>query len=202
MLGAHLDSWHTRHGRDRQRRRRRRSSMEAFRILKTLGLSDAPHAPPRALERRRAGTARRARLRARAPRGRGQQGCAREDVGVLQHRSGQGPDLRLVSREQRRADADLRRVARAVQGPAARRAEERASGRSAARITSPSSRAGVPGFNPIQDYVDYDVREHHTNADTAERIKESDLKQNAIILAAFVYHAAMRAEMLPSPVRK
>src|SRR6185503_19416788 len=33
--------------------------------------------------------------------------------------------------------------------------------------------AGVPGFNPIQDYVDYDVREHHTNADTVERIKES-----------------------------
>jgi len=61
---------------------------------------------------------------------------------------------------------------------------------------------GVPGFNPIQDYVDYDVREHHTNADTVERIKESDLRQNAMILAAFVYHAAMRAEMLPSPVRK
>src|SRR4030095_13030357 len=61
--------------------------------------------------------------------------------------------------------------------------------------------AGVPGFNPIQDYVDYDGREHHTNADTAERIKETDLRQNAMILAAFVYHAAMRAEMLPSPVR-
>ena len=62
--------------------------------------------------------------------------------------------------------------------------------------------AGVPGFNPIQDYVDYDVREHHTNADTAERIKEADLKQNAIILASFIYHAAMRAEMIPSAVRK
>jgi Zn-dependent M28 family amino/carboxypeptidase len=62
--------------------------------------------------------------------------------------------------------------------------------------------AGVPGFNPIQDYVDYDVREHHTNADTAERIKPADLKQNAVVLASFLYHAANRAEAIPSPVRK
>jgi hypothetical protein len=63
-------------------------------------------------------------------------------------------------------------------------------------------RAGIPGFNPIQDYVDYDVRLHHTNADTYERVNPMDLKQNAIILASFVYHTAMRAQMLPSAVRK
>ena len=62
--------------------------------------------------------------------------------------------------------------------------------------------AGMPGFNPIQDYVDYDVREHHTNADTAERIKEADLKQNAMILASFSIMPPMRAEMIPSPVRR
>ncbi len=62
--------------------------------------------------------------------------------------------------------------------------------------------AGVPGFNPVQDYVDYDVREHHTNADTSERVKEQDLRQNAVILASFLYHAAMRAEPLPSPIRR
>ena len=62
--------------------------------------------------------------------------------------------------------------------------------------------AGVPGFNPIQDYTDYDVREHHTNADTPERIKVDDLKQNAIVLASFIYHAAMRTEPIPSAVRK
>jgi Zn-dependent M28 family amino/carboxypeptidase len=61
---------------------------------------------------------------------------------------------------------------------------------------------GVPGFNPIQDYTDYDVREHHTNADTAERIKVDDLKQNAIVLASVIYHAANRTEPIPSPVRK
>jgi carboxypeptidase Q len=61
---------------------------------------------------------------------------------------------------------------------------------------------GVPGFNPIQDYVDYDVREHHTNADTAERVAEDDLKQNAMVLAAFIYHAAMRPDMIPSGGRQ
>ena len=62
--------------------------------------------------------------------------------------------------------------------------------------------AGVPGFNPVQDYVDYDVRLHHTNADTFERVNEQDLKQNAVVLAAFLYHAATRTEMIPSAVRK
>jgi Zn-dependent M28 family amino/carboxypeptidase len=62
--------------------------------------------------------------------------------------------------------------------------------------------AGVPGFNPVQDYVDYDVREHHTNVDTSERVKEQDLRQNAIILASFVYHAAMRNDPIPSAIRK
>jgi Zn-dependent M28 family amino/carboxypeptidase len=59
------------------------------------------------------------------------------------------------------------------------------------------TREGMPGFNPIQDYVGYDVREHHTNVDTADRVKEQDLKQTAIILASFVYHAAMRTERIP-----
>ena len=56
---------------------------------------------------------------------------------------------------------------------------------------------GIPGFNPIQDYTDYDVRLHHTNADTAERVKEVDLRQCAVVLASFAYHAAQRAEMIP-----
>jgi hypothetical protein len=59
--------------------------------------------------------------------------------------------------------------------------------------------AGLPGFNPVQDYVDYDVRTHHTNVDTFERVREDDLKQAAIILASFAYHAAVRAEKMPRP---
>ena len=44
--------------------------------------------------------------------------------------------------------------------------------------------AGVPGFNPIQDYVNYDVRTHHTNMDTVERLNQDDIKQAAIVMAA------------------
>lgn len=56
---------------------------------------------------------------------------------------------------------------------------------------------GIPGFTPIQDYTNYDVRLHHTNVDTAEYVKGADLKQNAIVLASFAYHAAQRSARIP-----
>jgi carboxypeptidase Q len=58
---------------------------------------------------------------------------------------------------------------------------------------------GLPGFNPVQDYRDYDVRTHHTNVDTYERVRETDLQQAAVIMASFAYHAAMRNEKMPRP---
>jgi len=63
----------------------------------------------------------------------------------------------------------------------------------------PFVRAGVPAFNAIQDYRDYDVRTHHTNQDFHERVAPEDLKQAAIVLATFAYHAAMREGKLPGP---
>jgi carboxypeptidase Q len=59
--------------------------------------------------------------------------------------------------------------------------------------------AGVPGFNPIQDYVNYDVRTHHTNMDTVERLQEKDIQQAAIAMAWFAYQSAMVDERLPRP---
>ena len=56
---------------------------------------------------------------------------------------------------------------------------------------------GVPGFTPIQDYATYDVRTHHTNVDTYERVREEDLRQNAVSLAWFAYNAAMMNERFP-----
>jgi carboxypeptidase Q len=56
---------------------------------------------------------------------------------------------------------------------------------------------GIPGFTPIQDYTNYDVRLHHTNVDTAEYVKLDDLKQNAIVLASFAYQAAQRSARIP-----
>ncbi len=64
----------------------------------------------------------------------------------------------------------------------------------------PFNQAGVPGFTAIQDYRDYDVRTHHTNMDFHERVSDEDLKQSAIVLAAFAYQAAMwDGDILPNP---
>jgi carboxypeptidase Q len=57
--------------------------------------------------------------------------------------------------------------------------------------------AGVPGFNPIQDYVNYDIRTHHTNMDTAERVNVDDLRQAAIVMATFAYQSANLDRKLP-----
>jgi hypothetical protein len=62
--------------------------------------------------------------------------------------------------------------------------------------------ANVPGFNPIQDYVNYDVRTHHTNMDTAERLDVRDIGQAAASMAWFAYNAAMMTEKIPRPVSK
>jgi Zn-dependent M28 family amino/carboxypeptidase len=58
---------------------------------------------------------------------------------------------------------------------------------------------GIPGFNAIQDYVTYDVRTHHTNVDTYERVRPEDLKQNAIVLAWYALNMATTDEKLPRP---
>jgi Zn-dependent M28 family amino/carboxypeptidase len=56
---------------------------------------------------------------------------------------------------------------------------------------------GLPGFQFIQDPVEYGSRTHHSNMDVYERIQASDMMKNAVIVASFVYHAANRDEKLP-----
>jgi len=58
-------------------------------------------------------------------------------------------------------------------------------------------RVGLPGFQFIQDELDYDTRTHHTNLDVYDRARPDDLKQAAVVLATFLYDAAMRPEPLP-----
>jgi Zn-dependent M28 family amino/carboxypeptidase len=58
-------------------------------------------------------------------------------------------------------------------------------------------RVGLPGFQFIQDPLDYDTRTHHTNLDVYDLARPTDLQQASVILAAFLYDAAMRPEMLP-----
>lgn len=56
---------------------------------------------------------------------------------------------------------------------------------------------GVPGFQFIQDQVEYNTRTHHTNMDTYDHLVADDLKQAAVIIASFVYHTAQREAMIP-----
>ena len=56
---------------------------------------------------------------------------------------------------------------------------------------------GLPGFQFIQDEIEYDTRTHHSNQDVFDRIQADDLMQAATIMAAFVYNAAMIDEKLP-----
>jgi len=56
---------------------------------------------------------------------------------------------------------------------------------------------GIPGFQFIQEPLDYDSRTHHSNMDTYERLQPNDLAQAAFVEAIFVYNAAMRDQMLP-----
>ena len=56
---------------------------------------------------------------------------------------------------------------------------------------------GIPGFQFIQDPLDYGTRTHHSNMDNYEALQPEDLAQAAAVEATFVYNAAMREQMLP-----
>jgi hypothetical protein len=64
---------------------------------------------------------------------------------------------------------------------------------------------GLPGFQFIQDEVEYGTRTHHSNMDTYERVQEPDMKLNAAVIASFAFHAANRPGLFPrkgaTPIR-
>jgi carboxypeptidase Q len=62
--------------------------------------------------------------------------------------------------------------------------------------------AGVPGFNPIQDYANYDVRTHHTNMDTVDRVDMGELRQSAAAMAWWAYCASVETAKIPRPAVK
>ena len=61
----------------------------------------------------------------------------------------------------------------------------------------PFDAVGLPGFQFIQDPLNYESKVHHSNLDVVEEAVPEDLQQASAILASFVYHAAMRDAMLP-----
>jgi carboxypeptidase Q len=56
---------------------------------------------------------------------------------------------------------------------------------------------GLPGFQFIQDPMDYDTRTHHSNMDTVDRLHEFDMEQAAVVEAIFLYNTAQRDAMMP-----
>ena len=59
------------------------------------------------------------------------------------------------------------------------------------------------GVQFIQDPIEYETRTHHSNMDVYDRLQPEDLKQISVIVAGFVYDAAMRDQMLPrKPIEK
>jgi Zn-dependent M28 family amino/carboxypeptidase len=56
---------------------------------------------------------------------------------------------------------------------------------------------GIPGFQFIQDEIEYDTRTHHTNMDTYDHLVPADLKQAATVIASFVYNTAQLDQKIP-----
>jgi carboxypeptidase Q len=61
----------------------------------------------------------------------------------------------------------------------------------------PFNDVGLPGFQFVQDPVEYSTHSHHTNMDVYDRLQAEDLMKNAVIIASFAYHAANRDTLLP-----
>src|SRR5437879_13817327 len=62
---------------------------------------------------------------------------------------------------------------------------------------------GIPGFQFIQDPIEYETRTHHSNMNVYDRLQPDDLKQMAVIIASFVYETAMRDQMMRcKPIEK
>ena len=60
----------------------------------------------------------------------------------------------------------------------------------------------IPGFQAVQEYLNYDVRTHHTNVDFSERVDPNALKQASTVMAVVLYQAAMREGTFPKPAPK
>jgi carboxypeptidase Q len=61
----------------------------------------------------------------------------------------------------------------------------------------PFNDVGLPGFQFIQDPIEYGTHSHHTNMDVFDRLQAEDLMKNSVIIASFVYQAANRDTLLP-----
>jgi carboxypeptidase Q len=197
LLGAHLDSWHSATGAT-DNADASASLLEAMRILKAIGAK-----PRRTIRMALWGGEEEGLLGSRAYAARHYAGdsnaVARQKLAVyLNSDPGSGPIFGWYMEENPEAKAIFDAWLAPLRDLGVRR-------NVSAKIGNTDHLAftalGLPAFNSLQDYVDYDTREHHTNMDFADRVKTEDLKQNAIVLASFAWHAAMRNEKIPTAPR-
>lgn len=197
LLGAHLDSWHSATGAT-DNADASASLIEAMRILTAVGAR-----PRRTIRMALWGGEEEGLLGSRAYAAAHYAGdanaAAREKLAVyLNSDPGSGPIFGWYMEENPEAKAIFDAWLEPLKELGARR-------NVMARIGSTDHLAftalGLPAFNSLQDYVDYDTREHHTNMDFADRVLTPDLQQNAIVLATFAWHAAMRDQKVPRPPR-
>ena len=195
LLGAHLDSWHTGTGAT-DNADGSAAVMEAMRILKAIGAR-----PRRTIRVALWGGEEEGLLGSKAYATAHYAGdankAARDKVAAyLNLDPGMGPIYGWYMENMAPAKVIFDRLAEPLKEIGVRRNVEAGIG----NTDHLSFRAaGIPGFNAVQDYASYDVRTHHTNVDTYERIREEDLKQNAIVLAWYALNLATTDEKLPRP---
>lgn len=197
LLGAHLDSWHSATGAT-DNADASSSLIEAMRILKALGLK-----PRRTIRMALWGGEEEGLLGssayAKAHYAGDANASARDKLAVyLNSDPGSGPIFGWYMEENPEAKAIFDVWLEPLKELGARR-------NVIAKIGNTDhlsfTALGLPAFNSLQDYVEYDTREHHTNMDFADRVSTADLQENAIVLAAFAWQAAMRDQKIPRPHR-
>ena len=65
----------------------------------------------------------------------------------------------------------------------------------------PFDQVGLPGFQFMQDRLEYNSRTHHSNMDVVDRVQPADVRQMAVVAAVFAWNTAMLDERLPRKPR-
>lgn len=193
MVGAHLDSWHTADGAT-DNADGVATIMEALRILKTLGVQ-----PRRTIRVALWAGEEQGLLGSRAWVAAHLAGDAnaavREKLSVYFNLDNGYPPISGFYLEGNRA---MQPIMEAWLKPFADLGATTATLQGIGATDHLSFKAvGVPGFQAVQSYVDYDVRTHHTNMDSTERIAPDALKQSAVVMAGVLYQAAMSNSKVP-----
>ncbi|NOT73601.1 MAG: M20/M25/M40 family metallo-hydrolase [Cyclobacteriaceae bacterium] len=203
MIGAHLDSWHSGTGAT-DNASGSAVMMEAMRIIKSLGINPRRTiriglwaGEEQGLIGSRSYVTRVLGVRndKRAPYDSIVRTAAGEKLSVyfnMDNGSGKYRGVYLQGNE------NVRPIFRAWLKPFARMGASTLTSQNTGATDHVSfDNVGIPGFQFIQDPLEYSSRTHHTSMDVYDKVVEADLKQNAVITAAFAWLAANRDAMLP-----